>query len=353
MPALSLLVENYQLSRMASIDRLTGALTRRSLDEELIYRLVEARRNDYPLTILMYDLDHFKKVNDTYGHTTGDVILREMAKVSMELLNGDVKVGRYGGEEFLAILPRRTEEEGMKLAEQLRNRVADHVYKDLSDFHTTVSIGISTLRDNQDTLASLIERADEALYKAKSDGRNKVVAWKPGLEVKKSGTELAKGMFTGNTTKDASHQLAFLELLRDSSSAESESEAVFNILSRMLDVLEAYEVVVVSTHSKIREGFSLRRGDERLYDASMADQRILEEILSAPEGFYRITWEERSTSGEVSGMNAWDSVMGLEILDQGETTALMYFRVSLREKEFGKNDLHLATIFSTFLTEYL
>lgn len=353
MSALSLLVENYQLSRMASIDRLTGALTRRSLDEELIYRFIEARRNAYPLTILMYDLDHFKKVNDTYGHTTGDTILRELAKVSMELLNGDAKVGRYGGEEFLAILPRKTEEEAEKLGEQLRNRVAEHVYKDLSDFHITVSIGISTLRDNQDTLTSLIERADEALYKAKSDGRNKVVIWKPGLEVKKTGSELAKGMFTGNTTKDASHQLAFLELLRDSSTDMSEGDAVFNILSRMLDVLEAYEVVVVSTHSKIQEGFSLRRGDMRLYDASMADQQILEEILASPGGFYRITWEEQSVGANTSGMNAWDSIMGLEIMDQGETIALMYLRVSLREKEFGKNDLHLATIFSTFLTEYL
>lgn len=353
MLALSLLVENYQLSRIASTDRLTGTLTRRALDEEMRYRFMEARRGNYPLSVLMCDLDHFKKVNDTYGHRTGDLVLKEVAKVSLELLSGSVKVGRYGGEEFLAILPRTNSEEAVKIGEQLRKRVEEHVYQDLPDFHTTVSVGIASLRSNQDTMVSLQERADEALYKAKSDGRNRVVVWTPGMEVKKTETELAKGMVTGNVTRDALNQLAFLELLRDSSVEMSESDAVFNILSRLLDVLEAYEVVVVSTRSKMREGFSLRRGDIRLYDASMADSRILDEIIGKPGGFYRIAWEERSMSGESASLNSWDSVLGLEIVSQGETCALMYLRVSLREKEFGKNDLNLATIFSTFLTEYL
>jgi len=165
----------FRLQEMAETDGLTGLYNHRFLQNRLNQELARSQRYKRPLSVLLFDIDHFKNVNDTYGHRTGDAVLMELAKVvSGKLRNLDV-LARYGGEEFMAILPETPKPGAMELAERLRETIQDHLFpRDEGDpIHITVSIGVGSFPEHT-VKEELIEFTDQALYRAKEGGRNRV-----------------------------------------------------------------------------------------------------------------------------------------------------------------------------------
>ncbi len=158
-------------------DSLTGLGNRRCFDKRINEEFERARRYNIPLSLLLIDIDHFKDVNDTYGHQTGDKVLQDLAKLLKKSGRGEVDlIMRYGGEEFALILPNTPREGAYKFAKRLRIAVQEHRFKTAGNgtLSTTISIGVSTL-DSHRSSAELIKTADKRLYKAKRTGRNKVV----------------------------------------------------------------------------------------------------------------------------------------------------------------------------------
>jgi diguanylate cyclase (GGDEF)-like protein len=161
--------------RLAEHDMLTGVLSRRAIVARLRSAFVVARAQERPLAVLFLDLDHFKRVNDSYGHRAGDQCLRAViAPIATELRQGDA-LGRYGGEEFLVVLPGATVANAEGVAERIRRRVEEMPML-ISGVRVglTLSIGVATLEPDVATPDDLIERADAALYLSKSGGRNLV-----------------------------------------------------------------------------------------------------------------------------------------------------------------------------------
>ncbi|MHC8441875.1 MAG: diguanylate cyclase [Candidatus Eutrophobiaceae bacterium] len=164
-------------------DPLTGIYNRRWLDRFFPWILKRHSENSSPLSVLMIDIDHFKQFNDTFGHQAGDDALRHVAFLSLKSLRpGDISV-RYGGEEFMVILPESTSKEAILVAERLRMNINKHPIQEENSGKTldtlTVSIGLAELR-NTDDLNGLVKRADTALYKAKHSGRNKTESCEDG-----------------------------------------------------------------------------------------------------------------------------------------------------------------------------
>ncbi|QRN03029.1 diguanylate cyclase [Legionella sp. MW5194] len=160
-------------------DPLTGLYNRRYLEDFLFKQLHQAERSKSSFAVLMLDLDHFKKINDTYGHDAGDSVLKELGQILYEDIRlGDV-AARFGGEEFIVMLYDIDEEAALERAEALRNHVATvrPKYGAQQVGHITVSIGVAMYPDNGKTPPQLIEAADKALYLAKSRGRNRVVMY--------------------------------------------------------------------------------------------------------------------------------------------------------------------------------
>jgi diguanylate cyclase (GGDEF)-like protein/PAS domain S-box-containing protein len=163
-----------ELFIMSTTDPLTGAHNRRSFTEKLDEEVERSLRYDTPMTLLALDIDHFKKVNDTYGHAVGDKVLQRCVDTCKQTLRSSDTFGRMGGEEFMAILPFADHNTGYDTAERLRlelSRCALGGEDDLPAF--TVSIGVTQTREG-DTADTLQKRADEALYRAKENGRNRV-----------------------------------------------------------------------------------------------------------------------------------------------------------------------------------
>ncbi len=172
--------DKARLEVLATTDHLTLALNRRAFMERLTTEMDRARRYALNLSLLMIDLDHFKRVNDTYGHLVGDEVLREVAKtLQREARTVDV-VARYGGEEFCVILPETTAEGAMAFGDRVRSRIATQPAvsdKDFRGLHITVSVGVATIPNARvNTPEDFIALADEALYRAKAQGRNQVSA---------------------------------------------------------------------------------------------------------------------------------------------------------------------------------
>ena len=163
---------------LARYDELTGVLSRRALIEAVSTEVERAKRYGTALSCLMLDLDHFKTINDTYGHQLGDQVLHQISQVISDECRTNDRLGRYGGEEFLIILPATSIEAATVLAERVRLAVAETAL-DQIDERVTVSIGVADWRDGEDSAFRLIEQADQALLKSKATGRNRIVASKP------------------------------------------------------------------------------------------------------------------------------------------------------------------------------
>ncbi len=170
------------LRDMASRDPLTGIYNRRSFMELARSQLARAHRFSEPMSVFVLDVDHFKRINDSYGHATGDDALRMVAGGCQAILREYDILGRLGGEEFVVVLPGATAQESRVVAERVRRHLSRMAIPGPEGrFHLTSSIGISAIEGAYDTLEKAIHRADLALYRAKREGRNRVVVYEPGM----------------------------------------------------------------------------------------------------------------------------------------------------------------------------
>ena len=164
------------LQKLALTDALTGVLNRRSLEQEAARLSARCTRTGDTLAIMMIDVDHFKSINDRYGHQVGDEVLRNLAMVAQKTIRRDDYIARYGGEEFCILLPSTSEKEAWILADRLRQTYAAMVMEFGGEvLHSTISIGVSNSIHAGVKFTSLIAAADQAMYRAKQDGRNRVV----------------------------------------------------------------------------------------------------------------------------------------------------------------------------------
>jgi len=182
-----------QIHRLLVHDDLTGLLTSKSFFSELRREAARAEAEDRPFCVLMMDLDHFKEVNDTYGHLVGSETLEEVGGVIRGSLRAGDVGARFGGEEFAAFLLDADYAQGMVAAERVRSAIDEHQFSatrrgtegEQRTHHMTISIGVASFPTDASDPIQLVEKADSALYRAKRSGRNRVSAYQPGKHAPK------------------------------------------------------------------------------------------------------------------------------------------------------------------------
>lgn len=170
---------NTRLAQLAVTDGLTGLYNHRHFYERLTLEVARTQRSNSPLSLLMIDVDFFKRYNDTHGHPAGDALLREMARLLTESRRANDVVARYGGEEFAVILVDTAKFVAAKLAERLRETAAAHTGWDAQGSQISLSIGVASCPDDAATAEHLVAVADSAMFEAKRAGRNRVVLAAP------------------------------------------------------------------------------------------------------------------------------------------------------------------------------
>lgn len=180
---------NARLAQLALTDGLTGLYNHRHFHERLALEVERSQRSGLPLSLVMLDVDRFKQLNDAYGHPAGDEVLRQLARVLTEARRANDVVARYGGEEFATILVDTAKFTAGKVAERIRERIAEHDFSDAaaiagktnSRLTVTVSLGVATFPDDGSDTGGLVRAADNALYAAKRAGRDRIVLYGDAL----------------------------------------------------------------------------------------------------------------------------------------------------------------------------
>lgn len=167
---------NDKLEKISRVDGLTGLFNRRYWEEQFSQEFKRSKRNDMPASVVMLDIDHFKKVNDTFGHLCGDQVIKALAKVIKKSIRETDVAGRYGGEEFAIILPDTVASNARMVAERIRRLSEAFILNyEGQEIKFTVSLGIAEFDSSFKDHMAWLDSADQALYKAKEGGRNKVV----------------------------------------------------------------------------------------------------------------------------------------------------------------------------------
>jgi diguanylate cyclase len=170
-----LILQREKLLHLSRNDSLTGVFSRRYWEQRLLEEFERCQRSGEIACVMMVDIDHFKKINDTHGHLIGDRVLKQFGELLQQLRSSDI-TGRYGGEEFAILLPNSNLEESLLVAERLRQDIESTQFDSIDK--CTVSIGIASLDRQYDDAYKWLDSADQALYQAKKEGRNKVNIWR-------------------------------------------------------------------------------------------------------------------------------------------------------------------------------
>lgn len=283
-----------KMHHLATHDPLTGIFNRIRLEEELERAWLISRRYSYSMAVIICDIDHFKSLNDSYGHSVGDGILRDFAVVLQHAARATDIIARYGGDEYVAILPRAEEHDARAFGERLLSSTREHVFgRDHHNLRLTISIGIATSLNptKPTTSAIMLNQSDRALYTAKRAGRNRICIWpKPTTDMHVESTEATDDTSVTSTKKTESR--ARIMVVDD-------EEPILDIVGEMLR-RDGYEVAVAATAAQALEAVRTRPG---YYDVVMTDLglpeksgiELLHEVGEMDDGIIKVVLSGRAT----------------------------------------------------------
>jgi diguanylate cyclase (GGDEF)-like protein len=331
---LYVLMENYHLKITASIDRLTNVFIRKYIEKTFNSELIKAEIDNSEFAVIMCDIDRFKSVNDRYGHQKGDEVLRRVAEILKNNLRESDIVGRYGGEEFIALLPNTDHANALTVSEKLRKAVEDATLLG-NEQPVTISFGISTYPEHGNTQEELIEKADQALYKAKDEGRNKSVIWNLHIGNNRKRLDKLSGIISGNTTQDHRNVQVIVEIMELLKEKKPMEEIIFEILGRLIEIMEAKQGILVRMNQgQMFDIYCRERYKEHWVSDASVNEKTIGHVLEKKIGDYFIDWENIHEVDPFTGTPDWQSLIVLPIIYQNVVHGILQLSVPIREKEF-------------------
>lgn len=338
---LSVLIDNYKIKVASSVDKLTNVLVRKYIEKELKNEIYRADLSKTVFSIIMGDIDKFKQVNDSFGHQTGDFVLRQVGKIMKDNIRSSDKVGRYGGEEFIFVLPDTDTVEAHKVSEKIRCAIQTSNLLG-NAYPVTMSFGISTFTEHGMKDDELIEKADQALYYAKETGRNKSVIWNKNIGLNKNRVDKLAGVISGNVAQDHRIVQAIIEIIALAKNDEDRKIKIHEMLGRLIETTEAKNGTYIDmTDNQGYKTYSRERFKEEWIEGVSIDWKTVDRVKSINKGEFYIDWEDVSSVNTVSGTPDWQSRIVLPIIYFGKTKGVLQLSVPIKEKEFDFKSFNL------------
>lgn len=340
---LVLYYEHQQLEESSSKDKITGALTRRFVEQTLRESLEIAGQQEEPLSLIIFDIDDFKAVNDKFGHRKGDQILGCLAKTAEQVIGERDILGRYGGEEFIVIMPKTKKDRAYQIAESLRRTIA--AAELLDGFHLTISLGVASYPEDALLMEELIEKADQALYVAKEGGKNRACIWKEGIASELQREDKLAGIITGNLVQDQRRGLVIVELLQLLQEKKDMDKKIYHFLGRLLESVEADNAILYLDNNRtyVRERFKVDWASEIKFDPSLA-----KECWESGKGRFMLDWEINE-----HGTGDLYSIIITPVISNGRQKGVLLLAARADKKEFDFKQFNFVQTLSSLLGSIL
>ncbi len=346
----SFLIESYKVQQEAATDKLTSALTKKYTENALTDILRASKISNSSFSILMYDLDKFKKVNDTFGHQMGDTVLRATAKTALGVLKKGQILGRVGGEEFVILLPNTEKKQALIIAEKIRKQV-EALHFDNPAIRITISMGIAVFPTHGTAEKDLLSKVDQALYAAKNWGRNQTVVWEEDLEsIKKKADRLA-GILTGNTINDTKNILSFIDTASLIRHSISKTQRLEICLEKIIDSTGADSGIFICPVKEKRPKRIFKYKPVSKPEFPVNRDFIIE-VMSEKKELCKIDWENISGRSAITGIPNWNSTILVPVILKDEIKAIIYLVVEIRKRKFGTEEVNLASLFAGLIAPF-
>lgn len=353
MNLLFVMMDNYNLKKISTIDKLTGVFLRKYFEDLMYLEVGRAKTNNTTFSLVMCDIDKFKSVNDTYGHRKGDEILRKIGQILGQRLRITDLVGRYGGEEFVILLPMTAAAEALDVCEKVRKEIENQKLLG-QEFPLTMSFGIATFPDHGSGEEELLEKADQALYFSKNNGRNRTTLWDPNIGNEGVRFDKLAGILSGNISKDTRNVQAMVNMLTAIRDQREPQERAQVFLNNVMDITEATQsMILIFNGQSLRKWYGWDKGSQNWLETLNFDAHTLSEFCQKEHGEYYINWNDLDDVDLESGIPKWKSVIFLpQRLDNGEKAVLL-LTVPIADKEFDFADFNFVSSMSGLLTTIL
>lgn len=346
---LYLIIDNYQLYKTATIDKLTGVYLRKHFETQFSRQIEDCRRLGESLSVVMLDIDHFKVVNDTFGHRRGDEVLRKIAAIIRDSVRSEDLVGRYGGEEFIVLLPTAKADKAYQIVERIRQNIEGA--KILGDNHpVTVSAGIAVYPQMGTSQGELIDRADQALYESKNTGRNKTTVYNSRIKRNNMRYDKLSGILTGVLTRDARVLKAYFDMMDVIALQKPLKQKLAVVLKTSIDIFEALDATVVLSNGEDHIFYIAERNRQKLQMSHVnRRQSVIDREILSREGYF-IKWDDLSDIDPLTNKPIWKSHIQCPVVSNGETIGNLAIRVPIKEREFSFSDYNLATYIAKIIS---
>lgn len=342
-------IENYRLEVLSTIDKLTGVYLRKYAEERFSETLTEARRNNEELSVIMCDIDKFKHVNDTYGHRKGDEILRNIGS----LLNRDLEdkgfVGRYGGEEFIIILPKTSSEKAFEICEMIREHIQQEIRVEARK-PVTMSFGLASYPAHGLSEEELVENADKALYYSKNTGRNQSTVWSGEISSDQYRFDRLAGILTGNSAVDATNMQSIVEIIGMLKLKLDKNGKLLKVLENLIDITKGEIAYIVEWDGEKPKTYMKERGSNTLKTDYEPNTGLLEQFRTSRNGDYFVNWAEEEQHIDRDKMPNWKSIIVSPLFDGETSKGLVVVEVPIVEREFDFNNYNYVNLMSGLIS---
>ncbi|MGF7108781.1 diguanylate cyclase [Treponema pedis] len=336
---LAMILENNILKQTAFYDFLTGALTRKYLDISLKNILKNSIKTNSVFSIIIYDLDKFKTVNDSFGHHIGDMVLQNVAKTVFKELKEGQLLGRFGGEEFVIILPNIGMEKVCEAAENFRTKVEEAVFDEIK---ITVSLGISCYPEHGKTIPDLLLKADQALYKAKNSGRNRSCLWSYSILSEQITSTAIGGLLLADETKYSETVNAAAELADIPKIKQPRHKMFSDFAAKIMHLFNAESCAVITvSQNKKTKALKLNIAAKLGFVTYTINEELVFSVLNTGLGLCRIDWDNVAGKNIVSNIPEWNSVAVAPLTKNENIAGVVYLASPEKKREFNSTDLNL------------
>lgn len=350
---LYIMIENYDLKKISSIDKLTNLYLRKHIEDLFRKEISASQKNDLNLSVIMCDIDKFKQVNDLYGHRKGDEVLENLGKILKNNLRKTDLAGRYGGEEFIVILPETDVDEAYVVCEKLRNVIENSKLMG-NDMDLTLSFGISSYPIHGTSEEELVEKADQALYKSKKSGRNRTTVWNENIGYNKYRYDKLAGIITGNISTDHRNVNIIIDIIDLLKNANNKSDRLFEVLGYLIEISQSkYGVIINIEENKVENVYARERTNKKWIEDFEVDKAIVTEFINKQQGDYFIDWNEVSVIDSFAGVPNWNSYIIVPLIKNGIQNGILLLSVPIDEKEFDFNTFNLVNSLSGIIASML